>query len=85
MVMNDSANLLGLDNAATPMGLKAMESLQTLNPQPAGATDAQILFIVLNTAGMTLIPTSVIAIRQTLAVKQGLGGFHAATSSCRRS
>ena len=78
MVMNVSANLLGLDNAATPLGLKAMQELQTLNPQPARATDAQILFIVLNTAGLTLIPTSVIAIRQTLAVKQGLAGFNAA-------
>ena len=78
MVMNVSANLLGLDNAATPLGLKAMQELQTLNPQPERATDAQILFIVLNTAGLTLIPTSVIAIRQTLAVKQGLVGFNAA-------
>ena len=78
MVMNVSANLLGLDNAATPLGLKAMQELQTLNPQPERATDAQILFIVLNTAGLTLIPTSVIAIRQTLAVKQGLAGFNAA-------
>lgn len=78
MVMNVSANLLGLDNAATPLGLKAMQELQSLNPQPERATDAQILFIVLNTAGLTLIPTSVIAIRQTLAVKQGLAGFNAA-------
>jgi spore maturation protein SpmA len=78
MVMNVSANLLGLDNAATPLGLKAMQELQTLNPSPERATDAQILFIVLNTAGLTLIPTSVIAIRQTLAVKQGLAGFNAA-------
>ena len=78
MVMNVSANLLGLDNAATPLGLKAMQELQSLNPIPERATDAQILFIVLNTAGLTLIPTSVIAIRQTLAVKQGLVGFNAA-------
>ncbi len=78
MVMNVSANLLGLDNAATPLGLKAMQELQTLNPSPERATDAQIMFIVLNTAGLTLIPTSVIAIRQTLAVKEGLAGFNAA-------
>jgi spore maturation protein SpmB len=78
MVMNVSANLLGLDNAATPLGLKAMQELQTLNPRPERATDAQILFIVLNTAGLTLIPTSVIAIRQTLAMKQELVGFNAA-------
>ncbi len=78
MVMNVSANLLGLDNAATPLGLKAMQELQTLNPSPERATDAQILFIVLNTAGLTLIPTSVIAIRQAMAVRQGLAGFNAA-------
>ncbi|MDO5289164.1 MAG: nucleoside recognition domain-containing protein [Pseudomonadota bacterium] len=78
MTMNMSANLLGLDNAATPLGLKAMQALQTLNDKPDTATNAQIMFLVLNTAGLTLIPTSVIAIRQTLAVKQGLTGFNAA-------
>ena len=78
MTMNISANLLGLDNAATPLGLKAMRELQTLNDRPDTATNAQIMFLVLNTAGLTLIPTSVIAIRQTLAVKQGLIGFNAA-------
>ena len=78
MTMNLSANLLGLDNAATPLGLKAMQELQSLNPRPDTATNAQILFLVLNTAGLTLIPTSVIAIRQTMAVKQGLVGFNAA-------
>ena len=50
MVMNYSANFLGLDNAATPIGLKAMESLQTLNPKKDEATDAQLMFLVLNTA-----------------------------------
>ncbi len=78
MTMNISANLLGLDNAATPLGLKAMQELQSLNPKPDTATNAQIMFLVLNTAGLTLIPTSVIAIRQTIAVKQGLVGFNAA-------
>ena len=78
MTLNISANLLGLDNAATPLGLKAMQELQTLNDRPDTATHAQIMFLVLNTAGLTLIPTSVIAIRQTLAVKQGLVGFNAA-------
>ncbi|CAJ94575.1 Spore maturation protein SpmA [Cupriavidus necator] len=78
MMMNVSANLLGLDNAATPLGLNAMRELQTLNRRPDVATDAQIMFIVLNTAGLTLIPTSVIAIRQAIAVKQGLAGFNAA-------
>ena len=78
MMMNISANLLGLDNAATPLGLNAMRELQTLNPRPEVATDAQVMFIVLNTAGLTLIPTSVIAMRQAIAIKQGLVGFNAA-------
>ena len=78
MTMNVSANLLGLDNAATPLGLEAMRELQTLNPEPARATDAQIMFMVLNTAGFTLVPTSVIALRQSIALKEGLTGFNAA-------
>ena len=80
MTLNISANLLGLDNAATPLGLKAMQELQTLNREPSGtASNAQIMFVVMNTAGLTLIPTSVIAIRQSVALKQGLGaGFNAA-------
>ena len=63
MVMNFSANMLGLDNAATPFGLKAMESLQTLNPQKETASNAQIMFLVLHTSGLTLIPLSIIAYR----------------------
>ena len=55
MVMNFSANMLGLDNAATPFGLKAMESLQTLNPEKEKATNAQIMFLVLHTSGLTII------------------------------
>ncbi|MET4577575.1 nucleoside recognition domain-containing protein [Ottowia thiooxydans] len=78
MTMNISANLLGLDNAATPLGLKAMQELQSLNPKPDTATNAQIMFLVLNTAGLTLIPTAVIAVRQTMAIKQGLTNFNAA-------
>lgn len=80
MTMNISANLLGLDNAATPLGLNAMRELQTLNTrEPQAASNAQVMFVVMNTAGLTLIPTSVIAIRQSLALKQGLGaGFNAA-------
>jgi len=78
MMMNVSANLLGLDNAATPLGLKAMQALQQLNPEPARASNAQIMFIVLNTAGLTLIPTSVIAMRQSIALRQGLTNFNAA-------
>jgi len=63
VIMNFSANMLGLDNAATPMGLKAMKDLQDLNPDKDTATDSQIMFLVLNTAGLTIIPTSVIALR----------------------
>lgn len=62
MMMNFSANMLGLDNAATPMGLKAMGELQELNPTKERATDAQIMFLVLNTSGLTLIPVSVFAL-----------------------
>jgi spore maturation protein SpmA len=78
MVMNFSANMLGLDNAATPLGLKAMKELQELNPDKAVASNPMIMFLVLNTAGVTLIPTSVIAIRQSMAASQGLAGFNAA-------
>ncbi len=78
IVMNFSANILGLDNAATPLGLKAMRELQEINPQKDTASNPMIMFLVLNTAGITLIPTSVIAIRQSLAIKQGLIGFNAA-------
>src|SRR5690606_28680108 len=63
VLMNFSANMLGLDNAATPLGLKAMKELQEINPRPDTASNAQIMFLVLNTAGITIIPTSVIAIR----------------------
>lgn len=66
MVMNFSANLLGLDNAATPFGIKAMESLQELNPKKEVASNAQIMFLCLHASGLTLIPVSIIAIRATL-------------------
>jgi spore maturation protein SpmA len=66
MVMNFSANFLGLDNAATPFGLKAMQSLQTLNVRGGEASDAQIMFLVLHASGLTLIPLSVIAQRAVL-------------------
>ena len=65
MMMNISANMLGLDNAATPMGLKAMKELQTLNPEPEVATNAQIMFLVLNASGLTIIPVSILALRAT--------------------
>jgi len=59
MLMNVSANMLGLDNAATPMGLKAMKELQTLNPQKDTASNAQILFLVINTSSVTLFPVTI--------------------------
>ncbi|RYG04637.1 MAG: spore maturation protein [Chitinophagaceae bacterium] len=65
MIMNFSANLLGLDNAATPFGIKAMESLQELNPNKDTASNSQIMFLCLHAAGLCLIPVSVIAIRST--------------------
>ena len=66
MVMNFSANMLGLDNAATPFGLKAMESLQSLNPNKDEATDAQLMFLVIQTSGLTIIPLAVMAQRAVL-------------------
>ncbi len=69
MLMNFSANLLGLDNAATPFGLKAMESLQTLNPDKDRASNSQIMFLCLHAGGMTLIPVSIIAIRASMGSK----------------
>ena len=66
MVMNFSANLLGLDNAATPFGIKAMESLQEINPKKDTASNAQIMFLCLHASGLTLIPVSIIAVRASL-------------------
>lgn len=66
MMMNFSANLLGLDNAATPFGLKAMQSLQELNPSETTASDAQVMFLALHASGLTLIPVSIIAIRSSM-------------------
>jgi spore maturation protein SpmA len=63
MIMNISANMLGLGNAATPFGLKAMEELDKLNPEKGTATNAMVTFLAINTAGMTLIPATAIAIR----------------------
>lgn len=68
--MNFSANMLGLDNAATPLGLKAMESLQELNPKKDTATNAMIMFLVLNTSGLTLIPVSVMVFRAQMGAVQ---------------
>ena len=63
MIMNFAANMLGLDNAATPLGLKAMQELQELNPEKDTASNAQIMFLVLNTSGLTLIPISIMVYR----------------------
>ena len=63
IIMNFAANLLGLDNAATPLGLKAMKDLHDLNPIKDTASNAQIMFLVLNTSGLTIIPVSVMILR----------------------
>jgi len=68
IIMNFSANILGLDNAATPLGLKAMQELQELNPDKETASDAQITFLVLNASGLTVIPLAIIADRASLGV-----------------
>lgn len=66
IMMNLAANMLGLDNAATPMGLKAMEQLQEINPKKDTASNAMIMFLVLNTSGLTLIPISIMVYRAQL-------------------
>jgi len=63
IMMNFSANMLGLDNAATPFGLKAMKDLQSINPNPTVASNAQIMFLVMNASGLTIIPVSILAAR----------------------
>ena len=68
--MNVAANMLGLDNAATPLGLKAMEQLQELNPKKDTATNPMIMFLVLNTSGLTLIPVSIMVYRAQLGAAQ---------------
>lgn len=68
--MNIAANMLGLDNAATPLGLKAMERLQTLNPRKDTASNPMIMFLVLNTSGLTLIPVGILVYRSQLGAQQ---------------
>lgn len=68
--MNIAANMLGLDNAATPLGLKAMEQMQTLNPKKDTATNPMIMFLVLNTSGLTIIPVSIMVYRAQLGAAQ---------------
>ena len=70
IIMNVAANMLGLDNAATPLGLKAMEQLQELNPKKDTATNPMIMFLVLNTSGLTLIPVSIMVYRAQMGAAQ---------------
>src|SRR5215831_16076428 len=66
IVMNRSANMLGLDNAATPLGLKAMKELQSLNPEPDRASNDMVLFMVMNASSVTLVPISILTFRAQL-------------------
>lgn len=75
MLMNLSANMLGLDNAATPMGLKAMKELQELNHNSERASNAQIMFLVLNTSGLTIVPISIMAYRTQCGAANGADVF----------
>ena len=75
MFMNIAANMLGLDNAATPIGLKAMEQLQELNPKKETASNAMTMFLVLNTSGLTIIPVSVMVYRAQLGAAQATDVF----------
>ena len=68
--MNIAANMLGLDNAATPLGLKAMEQMQELNPKKDTASNPMIMFLVLNTSGLTLIPVSIMVYRAQMGAAQ---------------
>lgn len=70
MFMNISANMLGLDNAATPMGLKAMKELQELNPQKDTATNSMVMFLVMNTSGLMIIPVSIMVYRAQMGAVQ---------------
>jgi spore maturation protein SpmA len=69
MVMNIAANALGLDNAATPLGIKAMKELQSINPEPATASNAQILFLVINTSAVTLFPVTIFTYRAQMGAE----------------
>jgi spore maturation protein SpmA len=75
MTLNLSANVLGLDNAATPMGIKAMQDLQTLNPRPEVASNAQILFLVLNTSAVTLFPVTILLYRAQMGAEDPAAVF----------
>ncbi len=70
IIMNIAANMLGLNNAATPLGIKAMEELQTLNDDPETATNAEVTFMTLNTAGVQLIPATIIGVLAAAGSKE---------------
>ena len=70
IVMNMAANMLGLDNAATPLGLKAMKDLQEINPEPEQASNNQILFLVLNTSAVTIIPATIFVYRAQMGAAE---------------
>ncbi len=86
IMMNVVANWLGLSNAATPLGLKAMEELQELNPDKETATNAQVIFLAINTASITIIPMTIIAIRTELGAANPFEiistGIFASTVAC---
>ena len=84
MMMNIAANMLGLSNAATPLGLKAMEDLQKLNPHPGVATNAMCTFLAVNTAGLQLIPASMIGLMASAGSKEptAIIGTTVAASAC---
>ena len=73
MIMNIAANVLGLGNAATPFGLKAMQELDTLNPRNGVATNSMALFLAINTSGVAVLPLGVIAVRAALGSKDAAG------------
>jgi len=75
MTLNLSANILGLDNAATPLGIKAMKDLQSLNPTPEVASNAQILFLVLNTSSVTLFPVTILLYRAQMGASDPASVF----------
>ena len=74
IMMNFTANMLGLDNAATPAGLKAMSQLQEINPEKDSASRSQIMFMVINASGLTIIPIGIITIRSQILAEQGIAG-----------
>ena len=75
MILNISSNMLGLGNAATPFGIRAMEQLDTLNGQKGTATNAMVLFLAINTAGLAILPSGVIGLRASLGSQDAAGIF----------